>query len=106
MKSIIQVHKQRNTMSKAEKFIKDYTNHCSNIIINNTQFGGVEETQPWLTPDNARKAVEIAREGVIEKAYDAYCKVCGHYAHTTPVHICRQACDYYKDFKQTMKDET
>ena len=41
----------------------------------------------------------------LEKACDAYCKVCGHYAHTTPVHICRQACDYYKDFKQAMKDE-
>ena len=44
-------------------------------------------------------------DAFIEKAYDAYCKVCGHYPHTTPKHICRQACDYYKDFKQAMKDE-
>lgn len=35
----------------------------------------------------------------LEKVYDAYCKVCGHYHHTTPAHICRQACDYFKDFK-------
>lgn len=35
----------------------------------------------------------------LEKVYDAYCKVCGHYHHTTPAHICRQACDYFRDFK-------
>jgi len=40
-----------------------------------------------------------------EKACDAYCKVCGHYAHTTPNHICRQACDYYKNFKKYIKGE-
>ena len=34
-----------------------------------------------------------------EKIYDAYCDVCGHYAHTTPHHICRHACDYFSDFK-------
>ena len=47
-------------MSKAEKFIQDYTRSCSNIEY--TQ--GVYEPsyQPWLTPDQAREAVEIARE--------------------------------------------
>jgi hypothetical protein len=39
-------------------------------------------------------------DAFIKKACYAYCKVCGHYAHTTPIHICRQACDYYKDFKE------
>ena len=34
-----------------------------------------------------------------ERIYDAYCDVCGHYAHTTPHHICRHACDYFTDFK-------
>lgn len=38
-------------------------------------------------------------EADLEKVYDAYCKVCGHYHHTTPAHICRQACDYFRDFK-------
>lgn len=51
-------------------------------------------------------AIEYTRtDAFIEKACDAYCKVCGHYAHKTPTYICRQACDYYKDFKQAMKDE-
>lgn len=44
-------------------------------------------------------------DAFIEKACDAYCKVCGHYPHTTPNHICRQACDYYKDFVNYMKGE-
>lgn len=91
-------------MSRVEKFIEEHTRNCSNVFIN-PQLGGTEENHPWLTPDQARKAVEIAREEVIEKACDAYCKVCGHYSHTTPTHICRKACDYYKNFKQTMKDE-
>ncbi len=41
----------------------------------------------------------------IEKACDAYCEVCGHYPHTTPDYICRQACDYYMRFKNYMKGE-
>ena len=47
----------------------------------------------------------ICKDAFIKKACDAYCKVCGHYAHTTPNHICRQACDYYKDFVKYMKGE-
>ena len=52
-------------MSKAEKFIEDYTRNCSNVFIN-PQLGGTEENHPWLTPDQARKAVEIAREEIYE----------------------------------------
>lgn len=48
-------------MSKAEKFIQDYTRNCSNEIV-----CGICE--PWLTPDQARRAVEIAREELIDKA--------------------------------------
>lgn len=47
--------------------------------------------------------LEVKEVDLEEKACNAYCKVCGHYAHTTPTYICRQACDYYKDFKQAMK---
>ena len=94
-------------MSRAEKFISDCTRNCSNELDSfQTKTGAwVGTYHEWLTPDQARKAVEIAREETIERACDAYCKVCGHYAHKTPTYICRQACDYYKDFKQAMKDE-
>ena len=64
-------------MSKAEKFIEDYTRKCSNEIsspypqINNDvrKIDGepAKEFSPWLTPDQARTAVEIAREEMIEK---------------------------------------
>ena len=56
-------------MRKAEKFIEDCTRNCSNEIIgggwNNGEF--VQIFNPWLTPDQARKAVEIAREELIDK---------------------------------------
>ena len=94
-------------MSKAEKFIEDYTKNCSNELCSvEDRFGKkVISYNEWLTPDQARRAVEIVREEMIERACDAYCKVCGHYHHTTPNHICRQACDYYKDFVNYMKGE-
>lgn len=55
-------------MSKAEKFISDCTRNCSNYtgVINKKTYEGYYV--PWLTPDQARMAVEIAREEMIEKA--------------------------------------
>jgi len=58
-----------------------------------------------LSDPNSDTYVEYVRKDTfIEKACDAYCKVCGHYPHTVPTYICRQACDYYKDFKKCMED--
>ena len=51
-------------MSKAEKFIQDYTRNCSNIEY--TQDVYAPSYHPWLTPDQARRAVEIAREEIYE----------------------------------------
>lgn len=56
-------------MSKAEKFIKDCTRGCSNELVlpdlewNNTH----KEYNPWLTPDQALRAVEIAREETLQE---------------------------------------
>ena len=49
--------------------------------------------------------INLEKEQLVEKACDAYCKVCGHYAHKTPTYICRQGCDYYKKFRNYMKGE-
>ena len=53
-------------MSKAEKFIQDYTRNCSNEYDLPECFENgikrLKEYQPWITPDQARRAVEIARE--------------------------------------------
>ena len=51
-------------MSRAQKFIQDCTRNCSNESISYHNY------VPWLTPDQARKAVEIAREEVIEKGIE------------------------------------
>lgn len=58
------------TMSKAEKFIQDYTRNCSNELDSfQTKTGAwVDTYHEWLTPDQARRAVEIAREEMIDKA--------------------------------------
>lgn len=54
---------------KAEQFIKDYTNHCSNEMVFEDGSGS-HLYEPWITPDQALRAVEIAREEMIEKAQD------------------------------------
>lgn len=51
-----------------------------------------------------QQAVKNAEEERISTACDAYCKVCGHFPHTVPTHICRQDCRYYQDFKQLLID--
>lgn len=55
-------------MSKAEKFIqlntKKYSNETRITIGRNSHC----EKQPWLTPEQALRAVEIARKEVIDKA--------------------------------------
>ena len=54
---------------KAKQFIKDYTNHCSNEMVFKDGSGS-HLYEPWLTPEQALRAVEIAREELIEKAQD------------------------------------
>jgi hypothetical protein len=49
-------------MSKAEKFIEENTKVLKK--------SNGKEYFKWLTPDQARRAVEIAREELIEKFYD------------------------------------
>ena len=68
-----QTHLKLRNMSKAEKFIQNYTKNCSNEYLTGSKPDGLgghisrREFSPWLTPDQARRAVEIAREELIEK---------------------------------------
>ena len=54
---------------KAEQFIKDCTSGCSNELCAVEDIHGkkVISYHEWLTPDQALRAVEIAREEAIEK---------------------------------------
>ena len=92
-------------MSKAEKFISDYTKNCSNEIAHWDIDGENIKPiySPWLTPDQARRAVEIAREEKKEK-------VCKFLENDLCCYIKAQdfSIEHQRlknDLKQAMKDE-
>lgn len=65
---------------------------------------GSETMYNWHPERSAVKDIEyIRKDALIEKACDAYCKVCGHFAHSVPTHICRHDCEYFSDFKNYME---
>ena len=57
-------------MSKAEEFIREHTRNCSNTTKGYRTKGAFFPSYyiPWLSTDQARKAVEIAKEEMIDKA--------------------------------------
>ena len=96
-------------MSKAEQFIKDYTRNCSN-----QSKWGVETpnksiiyVQPWLTPDQARRAVEIARDELMENV----CQFIQEHHHeytswnTEEYELEFNTEQFIRDIKQVMKYE-
>ncbi len=86
-------------MNKAEKYIEDYTRHCSNeMSLENND--GSKLYNAWLTPDQARNAVEIAKEEMLDKVceYIASNMRCDGYTLQTKS-------KFIKDLKQAMKDE-
>lgn len=94
-------------MDKAEKFIQDCTRNCSNQYDLPERFeNGIErlkEYQPWLTPDEARKAVEIAKEDELEYVkYQLDLKL-PKTLNYNGVQVDRE--DFINDFIKAMKDE-
>ena len=80
-------------MTKAEKFIQDYTRNCSNELE-----GGIYHE--WLTPDDALSAVDIAKEEIYEWLlnHNDYITINGN---ITSYNM--EKC--VKDLKQAMNDE-
>ena len=66
----------------AEQFIKDYTRGCSNELcaVEDRYGKKVISYREWLTPEQALRAVEIAREEFIDKA----CEWLKSYRQDTP----------------------
>jgi hypothetical protein len=89
-------------MSKVEKFISEHTRNCSNVFVN-PQLGGTEENHPWLTHDQARKAVEIAREEELEYVKYQLDLRLPETLDYNGVQVDRE--DFINDFIKAMKDE-
>ena len=89
-------------MSRAEKFIEDNTRNCSNELIAVESRAGKEviSYHDWLTPDQALRAVEIARAEIYEwlNSHNDYIVVNG-----SITRFDMEKC--IKDLKQAMKDE-
>lgn len=103
-------------MSKAETFIQDNTRNCSNVVTYSGMIEGSElRYHEWITPDQARKAVEIAREEIlndicewIEENIGEYCdgeNIMFSATHIENVDVFGQE-RFINDLKQAMKDET
>ena len=90
-------------MSRAEKFIQDCTRNYSNEV--NGWIDGKNSSfyQLWLTPDQARKAVEIAREEMVEKVCEFLDNDLCCYIKAQDFAIEHQRLE--NDLKQAIKDE-
>ena len=86
-------------MSKAEEFIREHTRNCSNVSrgYHSKGLSMPSYCVPWLTPDQARKAVEIAREEIYEWLR---VNLCNYF--DAPRSMFEMCLD---DLKQAMKDE-
>lgn len=97
-------------MSKARKYIIKHTRNCSNLMQVPTlddKGNVVPQALPWLTPDEARKAVEIAKEEMIEWLKD---NASNYIINTTPSYPDADFSAFvggkcWEDLKQAMKDE-
>lgn len=86
-------------MSKANEFIQEHTKNCYNYN------SYAQYPIPWLTPDQARRAVEIAREEMIEKAcayLDLHCNDVKTEDNGIAGWIDNE---FINNFRQVMKDE-
>ena len=93
-------------MSKAEKFIEDYTRNCSNEMAFENKDGS-KLYHAWLTPADAKSAVEIAREEMIEWLKD---NASNYIINTTPSYPDADFSAFvggkcWEDLKKAMKDE-
>ena len=87
-------------MSKAEKYISSCIMYCSNELLYEEE---IIDYNPWLTPDQARRAVEIAREEELEYIkYQLDLKL-PKTLNYNGVQVNRE--DFINDFIKAIKDE-
>ena len=91
-------------MTNEEKAIELFTSEVGdlNVLDSNREFEiktAIVAMAEWKDQEFAKQ-----KQTLIDKACDAYCKVCGHFPHTVPKHICRMDCQYYSSFRKLMKE--
>lgn len=90
---------------KVEKFIQENTRNCSNAIYDPYDTGdAITIYAPWLTPDQARKAVEIAREEMLNDICEWIEENIGEYCNGENIGVFGQE-RFINDLKQAVKDE-
>lgn len=91
-------------MSKAVEFIENYTRNCSNLAHFEDAKGNIwEENTPWLTPDQALKAVKLEREDTLQEVKSKLL-----YMLNTSIdnkHFFEQLDDYIEELKTSIKNE-
>ena len=102
-------------MSKAENFIKENTRNDSNVVAYSGMIeGGNFRYHEWLTPDQARKATEIAREEMLNEVYEWIEENIGEYCDGENIMFSATDIEnidifeqerFIKDLKQAMDDE-
>lgn len=97
-------------MSNAEKFIQDYTRNCSNVMESPLYVNPKLNFYPWLTPDQARRAVEIARGEMIDWIQDNIGEYCyGNYLGFSAISIENidlfDQKSFISDLRKAIKDE-
>ena len=92
-------------MNKADEFIREHTRICSNEF--EPQKAPPSVYNPWLTPDQARRAVEIAREEMMENVCQFIQKHHHEYTswNTEEYELEFNTEQFIQDIKQVMKDE-
>lgn len=88
------------TMSKAEKFIYEHTRIDINTELGWNNGESTLLVSHWLTPDQARRAVKIAREEIYEWLYSHS----ERYVYWMDEEFGKD--DLINDLKQAIKDET
>lgn len=91
-------------MTNEEKAIELFTSEVGDLNV--PDFNGELKIKTAIITMAEWKDREFAKQKqvLIDKACDAYCKVCGHFPHTVPKHICRMDCQYYSSFRKLMKE--
>lgn len=102
--------------SREYKISKAAVESYNNNVEDNDYISGFETGAEWADANPVHydgkaylyvlhKGVEQGRREMLENALDAYCKVCGHFTHDVPTHVCRLDCQYYKDFVKILNKE-